>query len=52
MQEAGKYLDTSFYHNKGEEQVVIFTRSSLPHEVTSVDESPAIADSDRDFAEA
>jgi hypothetical protein len=52
MQEAGKYLDTSLYHNKREEQVVIFTRSCLLNEVTSVDESPATADCDRGFAEA
>jgi hypothetical protein len=51
MQEASKYLDTSLYHNKAEEQVVMFTRPCLLHEVIWVHESPAIADCDRICAE-
>lgn len=51
MQEAGKYLDTSLYHNKAEKQVDISTRLCLLHEVIWVEEPPAIADCDRICAE-
>jgi hypothetical protein len=51
MHEASKYLDTSLCHSKAEEQVDIFTRSCLLHEVIWVEEPPAIADCDRICAE-